>query len=169
MNQRLTAHDLFEQQHERLGLRWLAGQQGQSRVLESVETNARRPSLAGYLNIIYPNKVQILGSDGKVAHELEVTRRFNDPLVPGSRYDQIGGFLPDAEKKLTIETGWKVIIPAAKPAPAANQKGWRGIERFTKMGADVLKENYGGVKVGFNRALDQLVDLLQTESKERRP
>jgi len=63
MNQRLTALDLFEQQHERLGLRWLAGQQGQSRVLESIETNARRPSLAGYLNIIYPNKVQILGSE----------------------------------------------------------------------------------------------------------
>jgi len=63
MNQSLTARDLFEQQHERLGLRWLAGQQGQSRVLESVETNARRPSLAGYLNIIYPNKVQILGTE----------------------------------------------------------------------------------------------------------
>ncbi|MDH5834380.1 HPr(Ser) kinase/phosphatase [Luteimonas kalidii] len=63
MNQRLTALDLFEQQHERLGLRWLAGQQGQTRVLESVETNARRPSLAGYLNIIYPNKVQILGTE----------------------------------------------------------------------------------------------------------
>ena len=63
MSQRLTALDLFEQQHERLGLRWLAGQQGQSRVLEAVETNARRPSLAGYLNIIYPNKVQILGSE----------------------------------------------------------------------------------------------------------
>ena len=63
MNQRLTAQDLFEQQHERLGLRWLAGQPGQARVLESVETNARRPSLAGYLNIIYPNKVQILGSE----------------------------------------------------------------------------------------------------------
>ena len=63
MSQRLTALDLFEQQHERLGLRWVAGQQGQSRVLEAVETNARRPSLAGYLNIIYPNKVQILGSE----------------------------------------------------------------------------------------------------------
>lgn len=63
MSQRLTALDLFEQQHDRLGLRWLAGQQGQSRVLEAVETNARRPSLAGYLNIIYPNKVQILGSE----------------------------------------------------------------------------------------------------------
>ena len=63
MNQSLTALDLFEQQQERLGLRWLAGQAGQSRVLESVETNARRPSHAGYLNTIYPNKVQILGTE----------------------------------------------------------------------------------------------------------
>ncbi len=63
MDARLTAQDLFDQHHERLGLRWQAGQQGQQRVLESVETNARRPSLAGYLNIIYPNKVQILGSE----------------------------------------------------------------------------------------------------------
>jgi len=32
-------------------------------VLESVDTVARRPSLAGYLNAIYPNKVQILGTE----------------------------------------------------------------------------------------------------------
>ena len=32
-------------------------------MLEAVETVARRPSLAGYLNIIYPNKVQILGTE----------------------------------------------------------------------------------------------------------
>ena len=63
MNQSLTARELFDQQHERLGLRWLAGQHGAARVLEAVETNARRPSLAGYLNIIYPNKVQILGTE----------------------------------------------------------------------------------------------------------
>ena len=63
MNQRLTAAELFAQQQERLGLRWLAGQSGQLRTLESVETHARRPSLAGYLNIIYPNKVQILGTE----------------------------------------------------------------------------------------------------------
>src|SRR5690606_13661221 len=47
-----------------LELRWLAGQRGaDSRVLEAVETVARRPSLAGYLNIIYPNKLQILGTE----------------------------------------------------------------------------------------------------------
>lgn len=63
MNSRISARDLFDQQHERLELRWLAGGQGEERVLEAVETVARRPSLAGYLNTIYPNKVQILGSE----------------------------------------------------------------------------------------------------------
>ncbi len=63
MNEHISARELFEQLHERLSLRWLAGQDGQDRVLESVDTVARRPSLAGYLNIIYPNKVQILGTE----------------------------------------------------------------------------------------------------------
>jgi HPr kinase/phosphorylase len=63
MNARITARELFDQQRERLDLRWVAGHGGAGRVLESVETVARRPSLAGYLNIIYPNKVQILGSE----------------------------------------------------------------------------------------------------------
>jgi HPr kinase/phosphorylase len=63
MTQRITARELFDQQRERLGLRWIAGEKGGARVLESVDTVARRPSLAGYLNIIYPNKVQILGTE----------------------------------------------------------------------------------------------------------
>jgi HPr kinase/phosphorylase len=63
MNARITAGELFEQQGELLGLRWIAGKDGENHVLEAVETVARRPSLAGYLNIIYPNKVQILGSE----------------------------------------------------------------------------------------------------------
>ena len=62
---RITAAELFETQQERLELRWLAGQRegGAGRVLEALDTVARRPSMAGYLNIIYPNKVQILGSE----------------------------------------------------------------------------------------------------------
>ena len=61
---RITAAQLFAQQQDRLGLRWLAGQaDAAARVLEAVDTVARRPSLAGYLNMIYPNRVQILGTE----------------------------------------------------------------------------------------------------------
>jgi HPr kinase/phosphorylase len=63
MTQSISAQALFDQLGERLGLRWLAGLRGADRVLESVDTVARRPSLAGYLNAIYPNKVQILGTE----------------------------------------------------------------------------------------------------------
>ncbi|HEX5662368.1 MULTISPECIES: HPr(Ser) kinase/phosphatase [unclassified Lysobacter] len=63
MTQSISAQTLFDQLGERLGLRWLAGLRGAERVLESVDTVARRPSLAGYLNAIYPNKVQILGTE----------------------------------------------------------------------------------------------------------
>ena len=60
---RITAGELFEQQAESLGLRWIGGRAGATRMLEAVQTVARRPSLAGYLNAIYPNKVQILGTE----------------------------------------------------------------------------------------------------------
>jgi hypothetical protein len=57
MTTKISANELFEQLSERLGLRWLAGREGAPRVLEAVDNVARRPSLAGYLNRIYPNKV----------------------------------------------------------------------------------------------------------------
>ncbi len=63
MPSRITAKELFDHQHERLELRWVAGRQGAGRLLEAVDTVARRPSLAGYLNLIYPNRVQILGTE----------------------------------------------------------------------------------------------------------
>ena len=62
-NASITARELFDQQQEKLGLRWLAGQGGGNRSIESGDTIARRPSLAGYLNAVYPNKVQILGTE----------------------------------------------------------------------------------------------------------
>ena len=62
-NARISASQLFEQLQERLELRRVAGRTGEARVVEAVETIARRPSLAGYLNTIYPNKVQILGTE----------------------------------------------------------------------------------------------------------
>ena len=63
MHASISAQELFDQQRERLELRWIAGEQGAGKRLEAVDTVARRPSLAGYLNAIYPNKVQILGTE----------------------------------------------------------------------------------------------------------
>lgn len=63
MGARISARELFDQLGERLELRWTAGQVGESRLLESGDHLARRPALAGYLNIIYPNRVQILGTE----------------------------------------------------------------------------------------------------------
>ena len=80
MTQSIRAGELFDQLAERLALRWVAGQDGAGRVLESVETVARRPSLAGYLNIIYPNRVQILGTE-------ELT--WLDGLEPRQRWETI--------------------------------------------------------------------------------
>jgi len=59
----ISAAELFERMQERLDLRALNPGGGADRTLVPSDTNARRPSLAGYLNIIYPNKVQILGSE----------------------------------------------------------------------------------------------------------
>lgn len=63
MQATISARQLFDQLQEKLGLRWVAGQRGEARKLESGGMLARRPSLVGYLNTIYPNRVQIIGTD----------------------------------------------------------------------------------------------------------
>ncbi len=80
MNTSITARELFDQQREKLALRWIAGQKGGDRELEAGDTISRRPSLAGYLNAIYPNKVQILGTE-----ELS----WLDSLEPRQRWETI--------------------------------------------------------------------------------
>jgi len=55
MLNRITTREVFEQLQERLSLRWIASPAGGERVLERNETLSRRPSLAGYLNVIQPN------------------------------------------------------------------------------------------------------------------
>ncbi len=60
---RLSARELFDDTRDRLALRWVAGQAGAGRELQAGGPGARRPSEVGYLNIIYPNKLQIVGGE----------------------------------------------------------------------------------------------------------
>lgn len=80
MNQQLTVRELFDQVGERMKLRWLAGHRGENRVIRAGDHSGRRPSLVGYLNLIFPNKVQIIGTE-----EL----RYLDSLDPRHRWETI--------------------------------------------------------------------------------
>jgi HPr kinase/phosphorylase len=60
---RLTSRQLYDAVGERMQLRWVAGLRGEGRAIEPGDKKSRRPSQIGYLNIIYPNKVQIVGTE----------------------------------------------------------------------------------------------------------
>ncbi|MFI4959009.1 MAG: HPr(Ser) kinase/phosphatase [Lysobacterales bacterium] len=60
---RISARQLYDGVHERMALRWVSGMRGESRVIEPGAAQSRRPSLIGYLNVIYPNKIQIIGTE----------------------------------------------------------------------------------------------------------
>jgi HPr kinase/phosphorylase len=59
----LTAHELFDEVRARLELSWLAAHEGGDRKIELTETRRLRASAVGYLNLIHPNKIQILGGE----------------------------------------------------------------------------------------------------------
>jgi HPr kinase/phosphorylase len=61
MNVLLTAAELFDAQHDLLGLSWLAGRSGGERLLEPATAKFPGMALVGHLNFIHPNRVQVLG------------------------------------------------------------------------------------------------------------
>lgn len=63
MKNSLTAQDLFNDLHEKLGLQWVAGAGAGPDYFVSADDLTARPVLAGFLNIIHPNKVQVLGEE----------------------------------------------------------------------------------------------------------
>ena len=102
MNQ-LTVEDLYDIHHEKLGLQWIAGQQGKKRLIVPEEVKdqpsnisidldttsdtqptkpdiSSRQSLVGYLNLIHPHQIQVLG-------EMEI--EYIDGLRDISRQDAI--------------------------------------------------------------------------------
>jgi len=59
----LTARALHQELHERLALSWhVEPGAGPERTLDDADVTAR-PALAGYLNLIHPNRVQVLGGE----------------------------------------------------------------------------------------------------------
>jgi HPr kinase/phosphorylase len=63
MTRSLTAQELFDEVGFRLDLTCVGKAIGSERKIEIAEGKQRRPSLVGYLNLIHPNKIQILGAE----------------------------------------------------------------------------------------------------------
>lgn len=59
----LSLRELFDQVGERLELRWAGGHGGADRPIDADSRKKSRPALVGYLNLIYPNQVQIIGTE----------------------------------------------------------------------------------------------------------
>lgn len=63
MARTLTTRELVADLHERLDLHWVAGQEHDTRTVLSDSDVTARPALAGYLNLIHPNRLQVMGPE----------------------------------------------------------------------------------------------------------
>lgn len=61
MPHRIRVKDLYEALHERLRLTWVAGEAGADNTLLGAKTDANTGIIAGPLNYIHPNRVQVIG------------------------------------------------------------------------------------------------------------
>ena len=102
MTNSLTAQDLFDDLHEKLGLQWVAGAGAAPDYFVSAGDLTARPVLAGFLNIIHPNKVQVLGEE-------EV--RFLDSLDPAELERTVDRIM--ASKPLAIIISDGLNVPAS--------------------------------------------------------
>ncbi len=70
----LTIRALFDEKRERLSLRWLAGEAGAANPLPAVCSAG--PDVVGYLNLIHPDRIQIVGqAEAAYTARLDTARR----------------------------------------------------------------------------------------------
>ncbi|MGB5442804.1 MAG: HPr(Ser) kinase/phosphatase [Gammaproteobacteria bacterium] len=73
MSTALEIRTLYNSQCEKLGLRWICGEQLQHQLVHSISNSPADVSLVGHLNLINPQRVQVLG--GKELEYLESLKK----------------------------------------------------------------------------------------------
>ena len=69
MSRALSARALFKDLQERLKLQWITGDPDREGFAISEDDLTSRPAMAGFLNLIHPNRIQVLG--GEEVHFLD--------------------------------------------------------------------------------------------------
>ena len=109
MARTLTTRELYADLHERLDLHWVAGQAHDTRTVLSDSDVTARPALAGYLNLIHPNRLQVLGPE-----ELA----FLDGLEAEARRDTLRRICTPPLLALVVGNGLEVPGDLAETAEA---------------------------------------------------
>jgi HPr kinase/phosphorylase len=63
MTGRISLAELVQSHAERLGLRWLCGKRAAEQRHIAATSVRARPSLVGFLNLIHPNRIQVVGEE----------------------------------------------------------------------------------------------------------
>jgi len=106
----ITARTLFDDLKQRLELHWVAGGWEQDGYSISSDDLTSRPAMAGFLNLIHPNRVQVLGSE-------EI--RFLDSLQGEEKHATISRIFD--EQPLAIVVGDGLEIPGLIVSEAAGK------------------------------------------------
>jgi len=95
----MTVSELVDRFSERLELRWVSGRRHADKRTLSVASFRARPSLVGYLNLIHPNRIQVLGRE-----ELS----WLDQLDAKKRWETIAGIYAERPAALIVASGGEV-------------------------------------------------------------
>lgn len=107
MPHRIRVRDLYEALHERLQLTWVAGQAGADRALLAVDNDISSGIIAGPLNYIHPNRVQVIGP---------AELAYLDSLRPTNRLQALQQLLEDEPALIIVVND--VDCPAELPGMA---------------------------------------------------
>lgn len=119
----LTVNDLFESQSAPLTLKWVAGQEGRTRLLEPSTAKYPGMALVGHLNFVHPNRIQVIGeAEVKYLHRQSKTERLAalKQLFGSERTAAVviaNGAKVDADLKAEAERAHLALFTTPLPSP----------------------------------------------------
>lgn len=99
----LTANDLFDTQRVPLKLAWAAGQTGKSRLLESAQAEFPGMALVGYLNLVHPNRIQVV-ADNELHYLQNLDKQEREKIMHSLfSSDQVGALILAGNNEISAD------------------------------------------------------------------
>jgi HPr kinase/phosphorylase len=115
MNESPTVGSLFEALHDRLGLHWAAGKRLARKPIRGAQDLDPNLSLAGYLNLIHPHRLQVIG---------ETEFRWLHQLRKNTRLDTLDQLFSGISDLVIISDGQKIDEDTLQRAKASSTPLW---------------------------------------------